>query len=104
MSGWLLAVALGTALNVGYLLRRIRPARRLFDWAETQFDGVGWDHWVRRIPAAVILSTALVLHPWDTRRAYLNNRQRRRQQADPEFTGAMRPAYDPDWHKDKEQS
>ncbi|MFC1420773.1 hypothetical protein [Streptacidiphilus cavernicola] len=100
MSGWLLAVALGTAVNVGYVLRRIRPARRLFEWAETQSEGDGWGHWVRRVPAAAIISTALALHPRATRRAYLDNRQRRRQQADPEFTGAMRPAYDPDWHRE----
>lgn len=95
VTAWL---TLAAAAALGYGLRMVRPMRALFDWAETQFEGDGWDRWWRRIPAFVILSAALALHPAKTRAAYRANRERGREQT-AEFNGAMRAAVkiDPDW-------
>lgn len=91
--GFVLALLLAGA--AGYVARMVRPARRLLDWAESQFEGDGWDRWYRRWPAAAILTTALAVHPLRTRRAWIDNRARKQEPT--VFSGAMRPKYDPDW-------
>lgn len=95
-----LILLLAAAVASGYSLRIIRPARWLFAWAEVQFEGDGWDRWPRRWPAAVILTTALAVHPLRTRRAWIDNRARKQEPT--VFSGAMRPKYDPDWANTEE--
>jgi hypothetical protein len=100
--GVVLALLLAGAAAVGYVARMVRPARRLLDWAESQFEGDGWDRQYRRWPAAVILTAALAVHPLRARRAWIDNRARKQEPT--VFSGAMRPKYNPDWSKDNDHA
>jgi hypothetical protein len=97
--GFVLAL-LACAVAVGYVARMVRPARRLLDWAESQFEGDGWGRWYRRWAAAAILTAALAVHPLRTRRAWIDNRARQHEPT--VFSGAMKPKYNPDWSKTEE--